>query len=313
MDRALVILNPAAGRGFPSRTKRLIEDACERAGWTPVVVQTERGRSIVDDVTENLERGVEHVIAAGGDGTVAAVATALIGSDVPLGIVPIGTGNVLARELGIPVSAERAVRLIVEREQICELDAMQIMDRAYFLNASIGFSSLVVDSTDRLEKQFMGRTAYVWNGWLNLFGLQRYRFAIDIDGIHQRVRASEVLVLNTAGLGEPIVRVPDVLPDDGKLCVCIIRARNLVDWFLLGADFLMGKRDSARHITLEPAYESIHVVADSPLPTQADGEVLGNSEIDLRLVPRAVRVIVPANRSEPSLRLPRMVMGGQSR
>jgi len=124
------------------------------------------------------------------------------------------------------------------------------------------------------------------------------------------VRASEVLVLNTAGLGEPIVRLPHVRPDDGELCVCVIRARNVVDWVLLGSSFLLGDRAAGRHISYYEALQSVRVASDDPLPIQADGEVLGSSEMALRLVPSAVRVIVTANRSEPSLHLPGMRKGG---
>ena len=116
---------------------------------------------LADEIRAILDRGVECVVAAGGDGTVAAVAQVLVGGGVPLGIVPMGTGNLVARELGIPLEVERAAERLACPSSFRRLDVMRINGRIYLLNAGMGVNAEVIDRTSRRGKTLFGVSAYV--------------------------------------------------------------------------------------------------------------------------------------------------------
>jgi diacylglycerol kinase family enzyme len=140
-----------------------------------------------------------------------------------------------------------------------------------------------------------------------LFGYQPHRFTINIDGRTRVVRASEVAVLNSGALGDPSIRwSPKVALDDGRMDVCIIRAKNVADYLGVAVSVVLrrhGDEPAIRHILAE---ERVVVDAEPELPVQADGEFLGKPPVEVRVVPGAVRVVVPEEAEEAPV-----VLGGR--
>jgi YegS/Rv2252/BmrU family lipid kinase len=250
-------------------------------------------------IAEARERGLEKVVAAGGDGTISAVANGLIGSEVPLGIIPLGTANVLARELEVPLDLHEACRLVAGAHAVTSLDAMRAGARIYFTQVGIGIDALMIrDTTTELKRRF-GRLAYVWTALIALAGFQPRRFSIAVDDKHSRPRASQVVIANCGILGQkPFRWGPDIRPDDGRLDVCIVRARSLLDYVSLFWHVLVGHPGRHRNMRYLSAVRSVAVTTDSPLPVQADGETIGQTPVQVSLVPGAVQVIVPAHHAQ---------------
>ena len=121
------------------------------------------------------------MIAAGGDGTVVGVANGLVNSPVPLGILPLGTGNDLARVLGVPLKVDEALDLLVGDHLIIEADALKVGDRYFFSNVSVGITPQVMGETKSAQKKRFGLLAYLWTmiRRSNLFQLHRYTLTID--------------------------------------------------------------------------------------------------------------------------------------
>jgi YegS/Rv2252/BmrU family lipid kinase len=250
---------------------------------------------IAEVVHAAVSRGCDLVVAAGGDGTVSAVAGGLVGSDVPLGIIPLGTANVLARELGIPTALDQACRLLVGPYATARIDAMRVGQGCYFTQIGAGIDALMIRDTRREHKQRFGRIAYLWTALTWLVGFQPRRFTITIDGLPRRFRASQVVVANSGTLGQPPFRWgPDVRPDDGRLDVCVIRARNLLDYLKLFWYVLTGQHRSSPNVRYFAARQTITIAARRPLPVQGDGEIIGETPVEVAVVPRAVAIIVPA-------------------
>jgi len=241
-----------------------------------------------------LERGVHLVIVAGGDGTISSVAAALANSDVPMGILPIGTGNVLARELAIPINLNKATKLLASDFAIRRLDAIRVANRLYLLAVGVGLSAMTMRRTRSRDKQRFGRLAYVSAFLLSLVGLPQHDFKLIVDGEPINVPANELMAVNAGAIGYKALRWgPNVRPDDGKLDLCFIRVRTV--WHFIQVFFGILSRQEFRSgrlkcITLR---ESMQIQAPDGLLVQGDGDLIGQTPITLTLLPSALKIAVP--------------------
>jgi YegS/Rv2252/BmrU family lipid kinase len=293
-SRLFVVLNPKAGSytGGPVEQALGRHFSCEdgtcrvhQAGGHEDLAALARGAA---------ERGCEMVVAAGGDGTVSGVADGLVGTSTPLGILPLGTANVLARELGIPVGLEAACALLAGPHATASIDAMQVGGRHYYTQIGVGIDALMIRDTRREHKRRFGRVAYLWTALTRLIGFQPRRFSLSVDGRPSRHRASQVLVANSGTLGQPPLRWgTGIRPDDGRVDVCVVRARTIVDYLELTWRVMLGQHRQSRNVRYFAAERAVAIAARHPLPVQADGEIIGETPIEVRVVPGAVRVVVP--------------------
>jgi YegS/Rv2252/BmrU family lipid kinase len=289
-----VVLNPVAGSCIATDVRQTLEQHFE--GQCEIYETTGSESENVTEVTRAaLARNFSMIIAIGGDGTVSDVAEALIDTDVPLGIIPAGTANVFARELELPLDLEGACTMLAGQHGTTSVDAMQVGEKYFVLQIGIGIDSLMIRDTARQAKRRFGRAAYLWTAFTRLIGYQPERFTIMVDGKRSRPRASQVLIANGGVLGIPPLRWgPHIRPDDGRIDVCIISARTAVDYIGLAWHTLMSQQRRDRNVRYLSAKQSILVSADHPLPVQADGEIIGETPLHVRVVPDALRVIVPA-------------------
>jgi len=294
-QRVFVVLNPMAG----SCTADDVRTALERHFGERIeldIYETTGGddEDVVATVREAVAKGFDLIVAAGGDGTVSDVGEGLIASNVPMGIVPVGTANVFARELGLPLTLDDACALLAGQHAISSVDAMKARDKYFVLQIGIGLDSLMIRDTEREAKRRFGRAAYVWTALTRLVGYQPVRFTIVVDGKRLRPRASQVLIANGGVLGiAPFRWGPNICPDDGRIDVCIVSARTALDYLGLIWHTVLGQQRRDRNVRYLTATESILINADQSLPVQADGEILGETPIRIEVVPAAVSVIVP--------------------
>ena len=296
--RVFVVLNPKSGSCSAEEIRRLLGDhfACEDGACR--VLEIGGPDDLGAAVREAVGRGIDLVVAAGGDGTVSAVANALgAGREpppVPIGIIPLGTANVLARELGIPIDPEDACRLLAGEHTTKGLDAIRLGGKIYFTQVGVGIDALMIRDTKAEHKRRFGRAAYLWTAFSRLLGFQPRRFLLEVDGKARKVRASQVVVANGGILGQPPFRWgPDIRPDDGRLDVCIVRARTLPAYLGIAWDVAWHRHDRNRNVRYLPAERSISIRTRRPLPVQADGEIVGETPVRVEVVPGAVRVVVP--------------------
>jgi len=295
MRKAFVVLNPVAGQCDVDVVRQALEQQFAKTNWTHEVYETTGQERVAEIVHAALERGFELFVAAGGDGTVSGVAGGIVHTAVPMGIIPVGTTNALARELGIPLEIDGALSLLMDDHAITNMDAMRIGDQFFVLNIGIGISALMMRDTERDIKRRFGRIAYLWTGLGKLLGLRLWRFTVKVDGQSSRLRASEVLVVNGGGLGEPYFHwEPHIRLDDGRLDVFVLRARTAPDYLRVAWELLLGQQKRDPNVRFLSAERSIAINADRPLPVQADGDVIGQTPIQVQVVPNALQVIVPA-------------------
>ncbi|HEY9088487.1 MAG TPA: diacylglycerol kinase family protein [Anaerolineaceae bacterium] len=297
-----VVLNPVAGLVVPARTSKRILAWCEQHGWTCEIYETHEEEDLSRVVRKAVARGCSAVAAAGGDGTVSGVASGMLGSPVPLLILPLGTGNLLARDLGVPFDLHRALGLIENGSRQILLDAALVNQRVCVLNAGVGLSSAVIKNTERTAKRRYGFLAYLAVGVRALFGLQPYLFRLTVDGKKLRLRASEIHIAIGGLLG---LRVPfedlRVIPDDGRVDIFVIKGRTARDYLEVLYYILRRRpRQAPRMIYMQAGVE-IEITCERVLPFQGDGEVLGETPAQIKVLPNAIPVLLPINPSDAPL------------
>ncbi len=317
MARLFVVLNPVAGSSDAEMVVQTLEQRL--AGQSEYEVYQTTGQECVRDVVNAaLQRGFDTVVAVGGDGTVSAVAAGLVGTGRPLGIIPAGTGNTLARELGIPLTIEGALDLVAGAHTAVEVDAMHIAASTptapigidavgvdagyYFLNASTGVISAAMGGTEIESKRRFGRLAYLWTGLQELARQESHHFTVTIDGQVRHLRATEIVIANCGAAGVPALRWgPEVRIDDGKLDLCVARARRPRDLFLLFWRMIRKQPRVSAEFYCRQLGRQVSVGCPQPLPVQADGELIGHTPVRVEVVPHALQVIVPLPPAEGGL------------
>jgi YegS/Rv2252/BmrU family lipid kinase len=289
--RAAVIVNPAKA-GVPD-LREPVDKTLDAAGWsTPLWLETtpeDPGRGMAEAA---VAAGVQLVVICGGDGTVMACLGALAGTDVPVAVVPLGTGNLLARNLGVPTQFADALAVAVNGIDR-RIDLGRVGDQPFAVMAGTGFdAAMMADATEDM-KRFAGWPAYVASGFRHLSDpVMRVRLRIDGDPPLRRP-ARTVLVGNVGRLQGGLELLPDAAADDGLLDVVIVAPRTLRDWIRVA--WRVVRRDRTRDPHLERFRgRSVLVEADRIVPRQMDGEVIDDGRsLNVRIEPGALVVRVP--------------------
>jgi diacylglycerol kinase (ATP) len=294
--RVFVVVNSGSGNSAPDQVRATLSSRCAEAGSGCEFHDVAPGEDLDRIVRSAVEQGYDLVVAAGGDGTVSTVARALVGTKGRLGILPLGTTNVLARELGIPIDLDEACRLLNGPNRTVEIDAMRVGDAYYFTQIGIGVDALMIRDTTSASKKRFGSLAYLWTAAVQLAGFQPRRFSISADGRRERPRASQVMLINCGTLGKSGLRwTPAACVHDGRIEVCIVRARTVFHYMSVAWSVLRHKHHQEPNVRYLTAATTVAVSTDQPLPVQADGEVIGNTPIEVKVAPRALRVVVPVS------------------
>jgi diacylglycerol kinase family enzyme len=266
--RYALILNPRAGIGSAKYLHEKI--LSELKGLDLDVRMLGTGEDIRSIVANVLSKGATDVLAAGGDGTVSGVAGAIAGTDATLGILPTGTANMLARELGIPMSVTFAARMIRRGLDTVKIDALAAPDRCYVYQVVIGAASDAFSRITRAEKQMFGRS---------------------VDGREVRMWANQVMIANAGILGlEPLRLGPNIRPDDGKVDIIAMHGRTRLEFLDSGLDLMFGNYRQSKGLRYFNAYREIFLESEPPTVIKADGEFVGRTPLSLKIMPGAVKV-----------------------
>jgi diacylglycerol kinase (ATP) len=308
----LIVANPAASRmADASARARILRAAAlaveERTGTVPDVVVALDAEVLASAVRGARTAGAPLVVVIGGDGTLRIAARELEGSDVLLGIVPAGTGNLLSAALDISRSAERAARDLASAEPL-RLDVGEILEPAgehrFFLVAcGLGFDAAVMAATTAEDKRRFGVLAYFATAARIATRLRAMTLRIRIDDTEIETRGLTALVANCGHLIPGLVapRVP-LDPTDGLLELLVVRAEGPVGG-AVGAVELLARRDPheaalAGGRSLRIRGRQIRITSEPPVAIQVDGDALPPSALEVVVRPGALHVLAPKrNRS----------------
>lgn len=292
-----IVFNPVAGTTDPEQFRALVEERFAARGQTYELYETTgaEGEDVAALVRAAYERGVRRFAAAGGDGTVSAVADGVCDTDATLAILPAGTANVLARELGIPTDLPGAVELLLDAPATRPIDTMRVGEQLFVLHVAVGITSLMHRDTSREAKRRFGRLAYLATALRWIFDFQPLRFTLVIDGVRHRRDASTVVAANGATLGaQPFTWAEDGDPSDGEVEVIVVRANALRDYLGVGWSALTNRQRHNPRIKTFKAKRTISISTRRALPVQGDGELIGDTPVQIAVVPAALTIVVPA-------------------
>lgn len=283
-----VIINPVAGGPRPSAAARVqaAKDALARAGERGDVVVTERPGHARELAAAAARDGARLVIAWGGDGTLNEVASALAFGDVALGIVPAGSGNGLARELGVPTNADRAFAHAL-RATPRAIDAGEIEGRLFVNTAGMGFDAHIA-SRFALRGQRRGFLGYASVTAQLLASYAPLEYRITAGGVTRKVRAVLVTLANSAQFGNGARIAPEARVDDGFLDLVVVEEASRLGTVAALPRLFNGTVARVRGCRIDRVAE-VTVETDRPMTFHVDGEPLaGGTSLRARVRPGAL-------------------------
>jgi YegS/Rv2252/BmrU family lipid kinase len=294
--RVAVVFNPATGGGDSSGRKRDTQQALEGAGLDVLWLETtpeDPGQGLT---AKAVADGVDLVMAQGGDGTVMACVTGLAGTDVPLAVLPGGTGNLLATNFDIPADLEGAVEVALHGDRV-RLDVAAMDDDRFVVMGGIGFDAAMLRDADPKLKEHVGAVAYVVSGFRHLRRrVTRFRLRLDDRPPLERT-GQGILIGNLGRLQGGLPVMPDARPDDGLLDVGVLQTRTVLDWLALAARVLLRRRRKDPQLELFQA-RRVEVSCDRPQPVERDGDPLDTprDHVVVEVVPAALTLCVPRSK-----------------
>jgi diacylglycerol kinase (ATP) len=299
MTQALVLGRRRKGRGIGAAVSDVARQL-EAAGWTVDARVVDRKRQLRRETKRAVVAGVDTVVAVGGDGAVLQVVQKLAETKVALGIVPKGTGNLLATNLGIPKTPEGAVGVLLgQRQRVIDVGQVKAdRKRRFFAVAcGVGFDADVMKATAKSRKRRFGKLAYVASALGQRHKVGNVPHEITIDGTTQTGLATQVFVANFGGMGFGFEPRLEIKPDDGVLDVIIVRAAGPVEGLLAGLEAILQRRHgrtSSGRVFRTHAHE-VRIDAGEKRLVETDGSVIGTTPIEISIVPAALSVLVPAD------------------
>jgi diacylglycerol kinase family enzyme/membrane-associated phospholipid phosphatase len=273
------ILNPVKVED-PAAFRALVDQMATGSGWSPPDwYETEiadPGRSMAEQAAIS---GADLVLVCGGDGTVRTVCGELAGTGIPVGVVPAGTGNLLARNLDLPLYLRSAVDVALNGQDRA-IDLVKVSgdgigdDEHYLVMAGMGFDAAIMEGANEQMKAKVGWLAYVFSGAKNMmFPDVRVEICVD-EGPWTRHRARTIVIGNVGNLQAGLPLLPDATIDDGTIDLVLIYPRRFLSW--LRVIFRVLSRNSRSDETVtRMTGRSIAVRAASDTPRQVDGDPIG--------------------------------------
>ena len=310
MRHVFVLANPEAGRGKGTAAR---DAAVARLHDLGLRVTERTGSSIAETrrfAAEAIAAAPDALVLVGGDGTLATVLDVLVGSDVPLVLVPAGTGNDLARSLGIPFGSVESAALAANAAVHGVVRALDVGQAtcpdgtARFLTvAALGFDAKVSERTNRLRWP-RGRARYYLALVIELLRLRSMPFAVRVDGVESPLSHGTLIAVgNTRSYGGGMPVCPLADPHDGVLDVVHISPVGRMKLIRLFPRLLRGTHVQLPQVTTLRATE-VEVAAPG-LVVYADGERVGSDSVRIRTIPGALRILLPpvdGDRTNPGLR-----------
>lgn len=287
-------MNPAAGRRSLDHVEGAVRQSFARRGITATVdTALTRAGSDATAIARDAASRYDVIAAVGGDGTVRDVAAGLAGTATPLAIIPNGTANVLASDLGIPVRPANAANLLRAGAYTAPLDLGEVNGRPFVLNVGAGYAARIILQTPHSWKRRVGFFAYLPAAVRATFARDRALTTIDVDGMRYEGRVQMIFVANSGGIGGRAIQIAEgVRYDDGLFSVAVFAPRSPI-----GTLIAFGQIATRRWSRIPGAHywagAAVSVSCDPPLPMQVDGDGMGTTPFTIRMRPAALRVIVP--------------------
>jgi YegS/Rv2252/BmrU family lipid kinase len=283
-----VIVNPTArrvrGGGFDPALERLRKIA------NVTVLETAQRGDAEAMTRAALAMAPDAIVAAGGDGTINEIINGMAASSVPLGILPLGTANVLAAEIGLPTNPVKAADVILSGKTR-PIHLGNCNGRLFAMMAGIGFDARVVQAVSPSLKRRLGKTAYVIESLAELGRHRPTEYRVSIDGGAAQT-AGTVIIANGHYYGGRFIVAPSARLDSADLYACLFEHGSRVDALGYSAAMVLGALRFLSSVSRQPA-RIIRVEGPAGEPVQADGDIIGYLPIEVRVAASTLTIIAP--------------------
>lgn len=285
-----LIINPNSGTLSKRKLGQWLPGRIERLGYQVDMIHTKCKGDATEIARNCAERGCYGVLVCGGDGTVAEAATGLIGSSTALGILPAGSGNGLARHLGIPVDIDLSLGIIAQNNiQLCDYGTVN--GRPFFCTYGLGFDAAV--SKRFAKKQRRGFNSYIQSALDEFLKYKSAKYEIIADGHTISERAFLVAVCNASQYGNNAFIAPAASVSDGLLDIIIVHEGNVIDKAWMGVEMLAGAIGNHGHIRALKA-KSLSIRCNESTDAHIDGEpTMFNGFANIECVHAGLKIFVP--------------------
>jgi len=297
MTRAFVVGRHRKGK----HNEEIVEEvrrALRAEGWKAGSRLVTKKATLEKVARKAVKDGCDVVVAVGGDGAVVRVASALKETDAALGIIPTGTGNLLALNLGIPHDSRKATKVVLSgRVRRIDLGTVEADGETvdFAVAAGVGYDAAVIDKTDAEQKLRWGKLAYLTHALGQAGGISNVEHTITLDGATEVMQAAQVFIANFGKMLPVIEPRRKIRPDDGYLDVIVVRASGPLPGLLASWEAITQKdlgESSGGHVFRARARE-VRIETKPVRLVEADGSTVGKTPLVATVVPKALRVLVP--------------------
>jgi diacylglycerol kinase (ATP) len=294
--RCAVVYNPI--KVFDDLRDAISEQAAATGWGEPIWLETTADEPHHPTTEELVSTHADRVIAAGGDGTIRLVADRLAGSGIPMAVVPVGTGNLLARNLDIPLTEAEAIEVAFGAEtrniDLVKLTVDDASAEHFAVIAGLGVDAMIMEETDPDLKDALGAGAY-FVAAAKALGRTPIHMWITLDDHRRRHRYAMICAIGNVGkLAGNLTLIPGASPDDGRLDVYVASPRRLIHWLRVLARLITRRPRRDDHVDQWRAQE-VEVRLKHPDPYQLDGDVIGDCRnLRAEVRPGALTVCVPS-------------------
>jgi YegS/Rv2252/BmrU family lipid kinase len=295
LRQVLIIVNPVSGIERP--ILRTLNDAVRKHGIEATFRVTGGAGDARRFAADAVRWGMDAVVVYGGDGTISEAAHSLSGTDIPLAILPGGSGNLLCKELGIPLIPARALDLLSPDHGVARaVDMGDANGNAFLVAVAAGAFADMIQRTDHETKSRIGWLAYSIGGIQAALEASPSHYRLSLDGEEVESEGVTCLVANILNVGFPgLTMAPTIVPDDGLLDVVVVRRVDLANVLAVAQSYAApagGIVEPLQHWRAR----SVTVESDPVQPATFDGEILPPGKITITVRSKAVQIIVPRHR-----------------
>lgn len=294
---ACLIFNPSAGKGDPVEDLVAIREVLEPQ--INLDIRPTHNISASELAHEAIESGAEMIIVSGGDGTVSSASEAVINTGIPFGIIPRGTVNAFAQALGIPTEVKNACNTILAGIPR-KVDVALCNGKPMIVLTAIGFEAEIIKQTNKKAKKLFGMLAFLGTGIKLLRHLDSFTVYVETEEQTINLSASAVTIANSAAPTSILAHGPaGVIIDDGLLDVTIVAPINRQNALFAGYHLLRSgftgtvtNRDDIQHLRAK----SVRVRTEPPQKVALDGDIDGNTPVEIECIPGGLTVLVPSSK-----------------
>jgi len=285
--KILFIINPISGHGkhenFPSRAKRYLDNKL----YASEFIVTKEAREATK-ISRDNSGSFDIIVAVGGDGTVNEVSQGLFGKDTIMGIIPLGSGNGLARHLKIPLFISQAVR-VLNNSKCLDIDRIKINSETFVNIAGIGFDAQVGQKFSEFGKR--GILPYFYLALVEYSKYKPKKYSLVIDGKEYKREAFTISFANSTQFGNNAHIAPDASVNDGYIDVCVIEEFPHTELPNIGIRLFNKSLDQSKYVEIIKA-RNVIINIDKPLLAHIDGEPITlRDKVDIQIIPKSLNVI----------------------